>query len=136
MVKLQQWQARRKSGVALLAPGRQTGAAEFAVQHRAPFVEVARHQQRRCGRDFTGNVAAQLLQLALAAGAHQAQMHHQHVHALAVHRHLGVQEAALLKAVVGHVFVLVGQHRPARQHRVAVFAVAGDCVGAVHGGIA
>ena len=100
MVKLQQRQAGRKSGVALLAPRRQASAAEFAVQHRAPLVEVARHQQRRIERNFAGNVAAQLLQLALAAGAHQAQMHHQHVHALAVHRHLGMQQAALLKAVV------------------------------------
>ena len=43
-----------------------------------------------------------------------------------------VQQAALLKAVVRDVLVLVRDHRPARQQRVAVFAVFGDGVGAVH----
>ena len=53
------------------------------------------------------------------------------MHRAPVHQHLAMQQAALLEAVVGHVLVLVRQHRPARQHGVAMLAVAGDGVGPV-----
>ena len=41
--------------------------------------------------------------------------------AVPVHRH--VQQAALLEAVVGHVVVADVAQRPARQQRIAVFAL-------------
>ena len=43
-----------------------------------------------------------------------------------------MQQATLLKAVVAHVFMLVVNHGPARQQRVAMFAVACKSIAAVH----
>ena len=43
-----------------------------------------------------------------------------------------MQQAALLQRMVGHVFMLVRQHRPTAQQGIAMFAVAGEGVGAVH----
>ena len=59
-------------------------------------------------------------------------MHHQNMHRRAVHHDLGMQQAPLFEAVVRNVLVLVVQHGPARQHGVAMFAVARDRIGAVN----
>jgi hypothetical protein len=58
-------------------------------------------------------------------------MDHDHVHHPPLHIDLHMQQPALFEAMVRHVFVAVRQHRPARQQRVAMFAVARDGVGAV-----
>ncbi len=44
-----------------------------------------------------------------------------------------MQQAALLEAMVGDVLVLVADHRPAREQRVAVLSVAREGIGAVDG---
>ena len=54
--------------------------------------------------------------------------------ALPAHPHM--QQTALLEAVVGHIGMLDIAHRPARQQRIAMLAVAGDRIGAVGGLIA
>ena len=46
--------------------------------------------------------------------------------------HFHVQQTALLEPVVGDIFVLVPDDRPARQQRVAVLAMFGERIGAVH----
>ena len=72
-----------------------------------------------------------LLHLALAAGMDQPEMHHHHMHLLALNKHVHMQQPALFEAVVGHVRMVRVQHRPAREQGVAVFTVARDRVGAV-----
>ncbi len=59
-------------------------------------------------------------------------MQHDHMHDARLDVHLYMQQATLLKAVVRHVFMCVGVHRPARQQCVAVFSVAGDGIGLVN----
>lgn len=63
-------------------------------------------------------------------------MHHDGVHPPAFHVDHHVQQPALLEAVVGNVLVVGAQHRPAREQRVAVLAMARDGVGLVDGGVA
>jgi hypothetical protein len=62
-------------------------------------------------------------------------MDHQHMDTLAMDQNFGVQQAALFKAVVRHVFMLVRQNWPTRQHRVSMFAVPGHCIGLINRGI-
>jgi hypothetical protein len=47
-----------------------------------------------------------------------------------MHLHLGVQQPTSLEAMVRHVFMLVRDHRPTREHGIAVLAMAGEGVGA------
>ena len=105
--------------------------AHRRVQALVPVVEVAGHQQRRLARHELGDEARQVLHLLQAAAVSQAEVRHHRVHGvpLPVHRH--VQQAALLEAVRADVVVVHVAHRPARQQRVAVLAVARDRVGAV-----
>src|SRR2546429_3668996 len=51
-------------------------------------------------------------------------------------RSLHMQQAPLLEAVVGDVFVLVAHHGPASEQRVAVLAMARVGIGAVDGLVA
>jgi hypothetical protein len=62
-------------------------------------------------------------------------MDHQHMDTLAMDQNFRVQQAALFKPVVRHIFMLVRQNRPTRQHRVSMFAVPGYRIGLVHRGI-
>ena len=80
------------------------------------------------GWHFALNKVAQLQGLAQAARAHQAQMHHNDVYQHALHVDDGMQQAALLKAVVRNVLVLVLHHGPAREQGIAMFAVRGNGV--------
>ena len=54
------------------------------------------------------------------------------MHRLALHQHLGMQQAALLKAVIRHVFMLVHDHGPTGQHGVAVLSMARHGIGTVN----
>jgi hypothetical protein len=54
------------------------------------------------------------------------------MHRSAVRAHFHMQQAALLEAVVGHIFMLVADDRPAGEQRVAVLPMLGEGIGAVH----
>ena len=58
-------------------------------------------------------------------------MHHDRMHRASGDLHLGMQQTPLLKPMVGHVLVLMRQHRPAREQGIAMFAMACHCIGPV-----
>ena len=104
----------------------QPDAAHRRVQPLAPVVEVAGHQQRLAARHVLGDEARQALHLAHAAAVGQPEVRHHRVQRVPLPLHRHVQQAALLEAVVADVVVADVADRPARQQRVAVFAVARD----------
>ena len=60
-------------------------------------------------------------------------MHHDGVHTLALDIDFYMQQTTLFKAMVGDVMLLIANHRPAAEQRVAVLTVLGIGIGQIDG---
>jgi len=132
VVELGQRQPGRVGGQPLICKIGQAQRQHRGPQAGIPVVEIPGHQERCVRGNFARNKTLQLRNLAAAAGGNEPEMEHDHMHRTALHLHLHMQQTPLFETVVGHVLVGMGLHRPARQQRIAMLAMAGEGIGLVH----
>ena len=135
-VQMQHGQARGERGQPDALERAQIQISHGLVQAVAPVVEVARHHQALVSRHLASQVVAHALYLPVSAGRQQPQVHHDDVHCLALHLHDYMQQPALLKPVIGHVFMPGRHHRPTAEQGIAMFSVTRQGVGAVNSFVA
>ena len=132
MVELRQRKPRRVGESAGIVKLIQTKTRQHALDLQTPIVEIPGHHQRSARGYFTLDETLELCNLPYTAARDEPQVHHDDVHLAAMRSHFHMQQAALLEPVVGDVFVLVANDRPAREQRVAVLTMLGEGIGAVH----